>query len=60
MLEGVQKVAIRKAGKSERETAFAFRLGEGAFLGVDPLGQLCTGAWSARDARGAKLRGAEA
>ncbi|HEX2484495.1 MAG TPA: hypothetical protein VHQ66_04300, partial [Myxococcota bacterium] len=56
VLEGVQKVALPQAGKSERETAFAFRLGADAFEGIDPLGQLYTGSWSARDARGAKLR----
>jgi hypothetical protein len=56
VFEGVQKVAVQKAGKSEREATFAFRLGANAFEGIDPLGQLYTGAWDSRDARGAKLR----
>jgi hypothetical protein len=56
VLEGVQKVAVQKAGKSLRDTAFAFRFGGGAFESVDPLGQRLLGAWDARDASGKKLR----
>jgi hypothetical protein len=56
VLEGVQKVAVQKAGKSLRDTAFAFRFGGGAFESIDPLGQRLLGAWDARDARGKKLR----
>jgi hypothetical protein len=56
VLEGVQKVAIAGAGKGQRDIAFAFRLGDGAFEAIDPLGQLVAGAWDARDAKGAKAR----
>jgi hypothetical protein len=56
VLEGVQKVAVQKAGKSLRDTAFAFRFGGGAFESVDPLGQRMLGAWDARDEAGKKLR----
>jgi hypothetical protein len=56
LLEGEQKIAVKGAGKSLRETAFAFRLVDGEFEAIDPLGQAIAGAASARDARGAKLR----
>lgn len=56
VFEGVQKLAVPRVGRSEREATFAFRLGAGAFEGIDPLGQLYTGAWSPRDAKGRKLR----
>lgn len=56
VLEGVQKVQVARLGKSERDTAFAFRLGQGTFEGIDPLGQLYQGAWDARNAKGSKLR----
>jgi|GEM_PF-5519501 len=56
VLEGVQKLALERAGRSEREATFAFRLGAGAFESLDPIGQLYAGAWNARDARGRKLR----
>ena len=56
VLEGVQKISVPSLGKSERDTAFAFRLGEGSFEGIDPLGQLYEGAWDARNAKGSKVR----
>jgi hypothetical protein len=56
VFEGVQKIQVPGLGKDERETAFAFRLGEAAFEGIDPLGQLYQGAWDARNAKGSKLR----
>jgi len=56
VFEGVQKIQVPGLGKEERETAFAFRLGEGSFEGIDPLGQLYEGAWQPRNARGSKLR----
>ena len=56
VFEGVQKIQVPGLGKDERETAFPFRLGEGSFEGIDPLGQLYEGAWQPRNARGSKLR----
>jgi len=63
VFDGTQKVRVEGLGKEQRESAFAFRLGEGSFKGIDPLGQLIDGTWSALDKGGAKLRlrpGAEA
>ena len=56
VLDGKQKVRIAGRGKDVRETAFAFRLGDGSFKGVDPLGRLFDGTWSPIDDAGAKLR----
>jgi len=56
VFEGVQKIQVAGLGKEERETAFAFRLGEGSFEGIDPLGHLLLGGWDARNAKGSKLR----
>jgi hypothetical protein len=56
VFEGVQKIQVPGLGKDERDTAFAFRLGEGSFEGIDPLGQLYQGAWKPRNSRGSKLR----
>jgi hypothetical protein len=56
VFEGVQKVQVAGLGKTERDTAFAFRLGEGSFQGIDPLGHLFEGAFDVRGGRGTKLR----
>jgi hypothetical protein len=56
VFHGVQKVQVAGLGKVERDTGFAFRLGEGSFEGIDPLGQLFQGAFDVRGGRGAKVR----
>jgi hypothetical protein len=56
VFEGVQKLRVAGLGKAERDTGFAFRLGEGSFEGIDPLGQLFQGAFDVRGGRGAKVR----
>jgi hypothetical protein len=56
VFQGVQKVQVAAVGKVERDTGFAFRLGEGSFEGIDPLGQLFQGAFDVRGGRGTKLR----
>lgn len=53
---GVQNVRVRGVGRDKRETAFAFRLGDGSFKAIDPLGQLFSGSWQALDEEGARLR----
>jgi hypothetical protein len=56
VFEGVQKLQVGGLGKAERAIGFAFRLGEGSFEGIDPLGQLFQGAFDVRGGRGAKVR----
>jgi hypothetical protein len=56
VFEGVQKLQVSGLGKTERDTAFAFRLGEGSFQGIDPLGRLFEGAFDVRGGRGTKVR----
>ncbi len=56
VLDGTQKVRIAGRGKDVRETAYAFRMGDGSFKGVDPLGRLFGGTWTPSDQEGAKLK----
>ena len=43
-------------GKDERESAFAFRIGEGWWEAIDPLGQRLGGCWTERGKKGVALR----
>jgi hypothetical protein len=56
VVEGVQKTRARGLGKEERDTAFAFRVGEGWWDGIDPLGRGIAGGFDARRGGGRELR----
>ncbi|HZR80719.1 MAG TPA: hypothetical protein VFD92_06460 [Candidatus Binatia bacterium] len=56
VMDGVQRIAISGLAGERRETAFAFRLGDGSFKAIDPLGQLLQGTWRAVNDAGSKLR----
>jgi hypothetical protein len=56
LFQGVQKIQVPGVGKRERDTGFAFRLGQGSFEGIDPLGQLFQGAFDVRGGKGTKVR----
>jgi hypothetical protein len=56
ILEGVQKTSVKGLGKSKRESAFAFRLGEGWFEALAPTGAQLGGGWSVRNESGTSLR----
>jgi hypothetical protein len=56
VFRGVQKVQVPGLGKAERETGFAFRLGDGSFQGIDPTGHVFQGALDVRGSHGAKVR----
>ena len=56
VLEGVQKVRLAGFGKDVRDSAFAFRLGEGWFEGIAPDGGRLGGGWRARNAKATSLR----
>ena len=56
IVTGKQKVKLAGLGKSERESAFAFRIGEGWWEAIDPLGQRLGGGWTERGKKGVALR----
>ncbi|MBM4244302.1 MAG: hypothetical protein FJ148_10870 [Deltaproteobacteria bacterium] len=56
VLDGKQRVRVAGLGKKSLDTAFALRIGDGSFKGVDPLGRVFAGTWSALDADGTRLR----
>ncbi len=56
IFEGRQTVRVAKLGSAGQEAAFAFRLGDGSFKAIDPLGQLLKGTWLALDSAGFRLR----
>ena len=56
VLEGQQRISVAGLGKRTADTAFAFKLGDGTFEAIDPLGHLYVGGWDARNAVGSKLR----
>ena len=56
VVSGSQKVKLAGVGKFRRESAFAFRIGEGWWDAVEPFGRALGGAWSARGKKGGSLR----
>jgi len=56
VFDGTQKIRVQGLGKAAQQTAFAFRMGQGSFKGIDPIGHVFQGTWSALDPEGAKLR----
>lgn len=56
IVSGKQKVKLAGFGKDKRESAFAFRIGEGWWEAIDPLGQRLGGGWSQRGKKGVALR----
>ncbi|MGI9430788.1 MAG: hypothetical protein ACR2PQ_01155, partial [Myxococcota bacterium] len=56
VVSGTQKVKLAGFGKDKRESAFAFRIGEGWWEAIDPLGQRLGGGWTQRGKKGVALR----
>jgi len=56
VVSGTQKVKLAGVGKVQRESAFAFRIGEGWWDAVEPFGRALGGGWSERGKKGNSLR----
>ncbi|MGI9432830.1 MAG: M57 family metalloprotease [Myxococcota bacterium] len=56
IVSGAQKVKLAGVGKVRRESAFAFRIGEGWWDAVEPSGRALGGGWRERGKKGGSLR----